>query len=198
VIRDNANKEWEVIMESTAVEVMDLTVREKTELAELETIIESGMKSFLVVGRALLKIRDSRLYRDSHRTFDDYCRDRWGMTRMRASQLIAAVAVSENVNNCLQNEAQARPLTRLEPEQQAEAWQEAVETAPNGKVTAAHVENVVGRIKGRDASVRPVSEAMNIAMIAISQLEKIGMDDPKRIEALDYVINWTIKWRDKQ
>ena len=116
-------------MESTAVEVMDLTVREKTELAELETIIESGMKSFLVVGRALLKIRDSRLYRDSHRTFDDYCRDRWGMTRMRASQLIAAVAVSENVNNCLQNEAQARPLTRLEPEQQAEAWQEAVETA---------------------------------------------------------------------
>ena len=111
----------EVIMESTAVEVMDLTVQEKTELAELETIIESGMKSFLVVGRALLKIRDSRLYRDSHRTFDDYCRDRWGMTRMRASQLIAAVAVSENVNNCLQNEAQARPLTRLEPEKQREA-----------------------------------------------------------------------------
>lgn len=41
-------------MESAAVEVMDLTVREKTELAELETIIESGMKSFLAVGRAFL------------------------------------------------------------------------------------------------------------------------------------------------
>ena len=114
-------------MESTAVEVMDLTVQEKTELAELETVIENGMKHFLVVGRALLRIRDSRLYRDTHRTFNDYCRDRWGMTRMRASQLIAAVAVSENVNPGLQiGEKHLRPLTRLEPEKQREVWQEAV------------------------------------------------------------------------
>jgi surface antigen len=28
----------------------------------------------------------------------------------------------------------------LEPSQQREVWQEAVETAPNGKLTAAHVE----------------------------------------------------------
>ena len=40
-------------------------------------------------------------------------------------------------------ESQARPLTRLEPEEQIAAWQEAVETEPNGKVTAAHVERVV-------------------------------------------------------
>jgi len=41
------------------------------------------------------------------------------------------------------NEAQARPLSQLEPDQQREVWQEAVKTAPNGKITGAHVAGVV-------------------------------------------------------
>lgn len=42
-------------------------------------------------------------------------------------------------------ESQLRPLTKLkdDPEQQREAWVKAVETAPGGKVTAAHVAKVV-------------------------------------------------------
>lgn len=43
--------------------------------------------------------------------------------------------------------SQLRPLTTLEPDQQREAWQRAVETAPNGKVTAAHVESVVNEYR---------------------------------------------------
>ena len=45
-------------------------------------------------------------------------------------------------------EKHLRPLTRLEPEQQRKAWREAVETAPDGKVTGAHVERVVARMTG--------------------------------------------------
>ena len=45
-------------------------------------------------------------------------------------------------------ERQIRPLARLEPEQQRTAWQKAVETAPEGKVTAAHVSKVVKEITG--------------------------------------------------
>jgi hypothetical protein len=40
-------------------------------------------------------------------------------------------------------ESHLRPLGKLEPDQQRKAWEEAVETAPNGKVTAAHVQEVV-------------------------------------------------------
>jgi len=40
-------------------------------------------------------------------------------------------------------ESQTRPLSRLEPEQQKEVWKKAVETAPEGKVTAKHVESIV-------------------------------------------------------
>ena len=43
------------------------------------------------------------------------------------------------------NEAQARPLTTLTPEQQWKVWQEAVQTAPAGKVTAKHVKDTVKR-----------------------------------------------------
>lgn len=76
------------------------------------------------------------------------------MTRMRASQLISSSNVvdvlrkdSHDVNHGLQikpeHERQIRPLMKLEPSQQREVWQKAVETAPNGKVTGAHVQKVV-------------------------------------------------------
>ena len=42
-------------------------------------------------------------------------------------------------------ERQARPLAALPPEQQAPAWHEAVETAPNGRPTGAHVAATVAR-----------------------------------------------------
>ena len=78
-------------------------------------------------------------------------RDRWGFARRTVYQFIDSVNVIENVRNCAQNEtlpmneSQARPLSKLKdnPEVQREAWQKAVETAPEGKVTAAHVQKVV-------------------------------------------------------
>jgi hypothetical protein len=45
------------------------------------------------------------------------------------------------------NEAQARPLTGLAPDEQCEAWTEAVATAPKGRVTGKHVERVVAKRK---------------------------------------------------
>lgn len=55
-----------------------------------------------------------------------------------------AAEVVENVSHGTQilpeSERQARPLTRLDPVEQPVIWQRAVETAPNGKVTAARVE----------------------------------------------------------
>ena len=50
----------------------------------------------------------------------------------------------KQLDNCPKmptTESQCRPLTKLAPDKQRIAWQQAVETAPAGKVTAA-VENV--------------------------------------------------------
>lgn len=44
------------------------------------------------------------------------------------------------------NEAQARPLAKLSAEQQRQVWTVAVETAPSGHITAAHVERTARRL----------------------------------------------------
>ena len=94
---------------------------ETNRLTELETVIGRGLQTFVDVGIALLEIRDSRLYRNEYSTFEDYCRDRWAMDRTYAHRTIEAAKVASNllpIGNIPVNEAQARPLTSLPPEQQ--------------------------------------------------------------------------------
>lgn len=140
---------------------LELSVTEKTELEQLESVISKNLGAFYEVGCALAKIRDSRLYRETHATFEDYCRERWDMSHQHADRLIGSSNVIEVLTPIgvkPANEAQARPLTKLEtPEQQQEAWQKAVETAPEGKVTARHVSKVVSEFK-KDTTKREVKK----------------------------------------
>jgi protein gp37 len=129
----------------------ELSVVEVQRLEALESVIDAGMQTFVHVGNALLEIRDNRLYRNTHRTFEKYCRERWGVNSSRARQLIDAAEVVENLKSVTivtllpATETQARPLTSLPSEQQPAVWQRAVETAPNGKITQAHVQAVVDK-----------------------------------------------------
>ena len=149
--------------------VESLTVQEETRKAQLEATIERGMQTFVEVGLALMEIRDGRLYRAEFGTFEEYCNQRWGWTRMRASQLIAAASVVQNVNNCLQNpatESQARPLAALPPAQQREAWERVLETAPNGKITAAIVTQAAQAIRQERTDQRRQERIEKIVQIA--------------------------------
>ncbi len=128
-----------------------LTPLESDRLTACEETIKAGAKTFIEVGNALLTIRDERLYRREFGTFEDYCNTRWDMGRNRANRLIAAAETVQNLvpmGTTPDNERQARPLAGLPPDEQASAWQEAVETAPDGKVTAKHVQEVVDRRTG--------------------------------------------------
>jgi hypothetical protein len=103
------------------------------------------MKSFIAVGNALLTIRDRRLYREGFKTFMEYCNARWGMGRAYANYLISGSQIAANLATPVAlctpceiqpiHEKQVRLLAHLEPDQQREVWEEAVKTAPVGKVT---------------------------------------------------------------
>lgn len=74
--------------------------------------------------------------------------EKHGFTERRLWQLHQANEIQARVTEKISvdrmiPDSHLRPLTRLEPADQVAAWQMAVETAPNGKVTAAHVEEVV-------------------------------------------------------
>ena len=74
----------------------ELSTIEKSQLTALEKIIEKNPESFIKVGTALLEIRDSKLYRDTHETFEEYCRGRWGFGKSYVNDLIGS-ATAYNV-----------------------------------------------------------------------------------------------------
>jgi len=130
-----------------------LTTGERKTLDQCEAIIARGLRTFIEVGTALMAIRNSRLYRERYSTFEIYLQARWPeLSSRRAYQLMEAATVVQNVNHGSQmptSERHVRPLAKLEPEQQRIAWERALESAPNGKVTAAHVQRVVDQLKPR-------------------------------------------------
>lgn len=199
----------------------EITKQEVDALAQHEEVIAKGVKTFVKVGNALAAIRDERLYRAEYGTFEDYCRERWGMSRPRAYQYIdAASTVSTIVDKGHEpplNEAQARPLAKLEPEEQSDAWEEAIDKAESeGRdVTAKDVEEVVavrtGKVKrpttpeeeeamylGKTESQPKIKKppytppciGMQFARLAIMNLEQIDRKDTEREKALTQVKEW--------
>ena len=130
---------------------MTLLLAESLTLAECEAVIERGLQTFVEVGNALLTIRDGRLYRAIAGTFEDYCRERWNMSRPRAYQLIDAAMTVTNLSTTVDilptSERQIRPLTYLEPVDQQTVWQEIIEKVQGGKITAAIVQKIVNEYK---------------------------------------------------
>ena len=129
-----------------------LPIDEQQELAHCEAVIERGLETFFEVGQAMAIIRDRKLYRSDFKTFEEYCRDRWGMRRQVANRFIASsetVANLEPIGSIPASESQARPLTSLEPDQQRKAWSKVVQEAQaSGKpITAAKVRAVVDTFK---------------------------------------------------
>ncbi|MEG4169804.1 MULTISPECIES: hypothetical protein [unclassified Microcoleus] len=124
-----------------------LDVTERARLEELESIVENGLQTFYEVGKALDEIREQKLYRETQKTFEAYCQDKWGIARRTADRFIGAARVMENLRpmglKFPANERQVRPLTGLSPELQLEIWQEAVESSPNGMPTGAAVQRLV-------------------------------------------------------
>lgn len=128
-----------------------LTTPEREDLAECEAIIRRGRRVFLEVGEALARIRDRRLYRASHDSFEAYCIERWDMSRPAAYRAIDAAQVVGNLSPMGDivpmptNERQIRPLAGLEPDEQREVWQESVSRA-GGLPTGRQVEETVADI----------------------------------------------------
>lgn len=95
-----------------------LTLTESKRLIELERRIEAGKETFLDVGKALVEIRDSKLYEKAgYKTFEVYCREKWGWEKRYFQYVIKA---SETVRTLppesrtiVRSESQARELSKV-------------------------------------------------------------------------------------
>jgi hypothetical protein len=123
-----------------------LDAQQARALTDHEQTIERGLATFVDVGRALLAIRDGRLYRGSYGTFEAYHRERWGFERAHAYRLIEGARVAEVMSpmgDIPTNVRQACELAPLlsEPEELRAVWQETLERT-GGRPTAAAVREV--------------------------------------------------------
>jgi len=148
----------EIAVENNSVPVPPLSVQESLRLDQLEGIIVKNFRTFVEVGQALAEIQERKLYRVKAMTFKKYCKELFDIAESRTYELIGAAGVIENLRHggvfgededfMPVNERQIRPMTKLKPEQQVSVWKAAVESAPNGKVTANHVKKVVKEYLG--------------------------------------------------
>jgi hypothetical protein len=93
-----------------------LSQPDRDRLAVLEDVIATGLDAFLQVGRALGEIRDSRLYREVHGTFEGYCHTVWGFGRKNAHDLIRTASVAarvQDLGHSAPTREQARALVPL-------------------------------------------------------------------------------------
>lgn len=185
-------------------ELAPLTELEQRRFAKLEDVIRRGQQTFVEVGNALAEIRDSRLYKETHSTFEAYCRERWGWTRQNTNRIISASKVVKNLepNGSIpapSSEGQVRPLTKLQtPEDQYEAWKRAHEIADDeGRA-------VTGEVVGRAADeIKPKQKPSPIRMKdcekvvaeshadkAISWINEIDLKAPGAHAALLKVVNY--------
>jgi hypothetical protein len=156
VVENNGDGSWRIVKvvtsEVVSLDDRELTKEEAKELFRLEKTVEKG---FYLAGVALTQIREQRLYRKTHSSFEKYCRDRFDFTRAAARYLIGAAEVVNNLK-CKQfvytfptKESQCRPLLGLTPELQRKVWLEAVKQA-SGKVPSARiVKSILEKSQGK-------------------------------------------------
>jgi hypothetical protein len=123
-----------------------LSAEERQRLRQYELMIQQNM---VEIGMALLDIQESRLYRETHESFEAYVHDRFGISKTHAYGKIAAARVIKNLSGVVhvlpQNERQCRPLTSFAPAQQQLIWQEVIATGD--RITGKLVEKIVAKHK---------------------------------------------------
>jgi hypothetical protein len=127
---------------------------ERRRLQSLETAIERNRKNYSEVGLALAEIREARLYRFDHPSFEEYCRARWNWSRSYAHRVIdAALTVAPlPPEQRPETESQARELARVEPERRAEVLARA---RASGKLTAAAIRQAAQALRAVPPAPRP-------------------------------------------
>lgn len=162
-------------------------------LAECEATIERGVRSYIEAGEALRTIRDDRLYRETHGTFEDYCRERWGWERRRAYQLIEAADVVQNFAQLdapiPANDAQARELVGLPAETAAQIMRTAAETGQT--VTARVIRETRVQITAPKETTKETPMTAAPSRLAIPQPPRYGGSRPKHAQVIGNALTTT-------
>lgn len=156
-----------------------LTPGELRHLRALEKRIEQGLTTFHEVGTALLEIRDKRLYRQTHPSFDAYVKQRFNLERVRAYQLMGAAEVADTLPAIegAVGEAHMRPLVPIynaDPAAARKVWDKVVATARDESrpITVGLVREIVHATMPRDGVTDALADLPSATRIIVSSLRR--------------------------
>jgi len=180
---------------------------EKSELsdrrmAHLEAVIEKYRQDFYAVGKALNEIRDGHHYQKlSFTTFERYVNVRWDISKSHAYRLIEAFSVMDNlspIGDVLpKNEAQARPLTRLDPHSQRKAWRGFLKTQK--PLSALNIKRFISLDEQKQPSrfVEVVSQEYKQAVSAMLSQISIAQNDRWKSTTQKSALYWNKVMKEK-
>ncbi|WP_433894815.1 hypothetical protein [Streptomyces sp. CA-111067] len=150
---------------------------EQEVFARCEAAIDTLKWAFWAAGKALQIVRDGRLYRGTHPTFDAYLEDRWDMSRGQADKLIRTWPIAESLFDSQSNGLTPIGVKKLNQSTVFElvplAEQHGVEAASVVYRTAAAVDGVpvTAAVIGAAVKALPKSEKFD-AKAATSAVRK--------------------------
>jgi len=184
-----------------------LTESEQKELEECERVVGYGLEMFLAACRALRVIREKRLYRAHHKSWQEYITDRWGslMTDSgTADRWINVAVVNENVTPVgvtIEHDRHARELVKFQPAiQQAVALVgvraaelEAQVKKKKTRVTESHFKHAgriisemvtTGTVELGEGQQHPIIETLAVSVV-VSRRESTLQRIAPRVPVLD-------------
>ena len=183
------------------VKKMDLSPRR---LAKLESVIKKYRQDFYSVGNALKEIRDGRHYQKlTFKSFESYARLRWDMGRSHAYRLIDASLVIDNLSpigeTLPKNEAQARPLAKLDAFSQKRVWRDFLKT---GKALSAlnikkFVSAHLGEQKPKAPFIEVISKDYRQAVGSMLSQISIAQNDRWRSTSQKTALYWSNVMKEK-
>ena len=87
-------------LQTVSVEIIELEELTEDELIDRIHLERKVERAFYEGGKALQELRDRRLYRSTHKTFQEYCYERFGFERRHPYRLIDAASVVDNLQMC--------------------------------------------------------------------------------------------------
>ncbi len=173
-------------------------------LEHLEFVIKKYRQDFYSTGKALKEIRDGRYYHKlSFKSFESYVRVRWDMGRSHAYRLIEAFVVMENLSPIGEvlpkNEAQVRPLTKLNPHSQKKVWRDFLETGE--PLSALNIKKFVsdhlGEQKQGTSFIKVISKEYKEAVNAMLSQINIAQNDKWKSTSQRTALYWNKVMKEK-
>lgn len=158
------------------------------QLSECESKIQKYRIAFDEAGRALIQIREEKLWQGAYRSFQQYLRQKWHFGRRNAINLMNSVSVMDNLTASTARplpatESQVRPMAGLSAGRQKAIWAEVVKRHKIDKtpLTAKLVQNVKAEHCRQSGRFLPISDARGCWQWDVSDANNVSLPSKMKL-----------------